>query len=58
MHQNQKVVMNLTTKDIYKLNATDPLKYKWSLLSSWDYSSPATPKKTYSGDSGTFSNSF
>jgi len=29
-------------KDIYKLDATDPLKYKWSLLSSGNDSSPVT----------------
>ena len=30
-------------KDIYKLD-TDPLKYKLSLLSSWDDSFPHSPK--------------
>ncbi len=60
-------------KDIYKLDATDPLKYKWSLLSKFHnssdylshYTSPATPTIVYpiitegSGSSSTTSfNSF
>ncbi len=34
--------------NIYKLDATDPLKYKWSLLSSWNDSLSDIPSPTRS----------
>ena len=43
---------NIYSEDIYKLNVSDPLKYKWSLLAKFDYKdSPTNATPTDDGSS-------
>ncbi|GBC13979.2 hypothetical protein GLOIN_2v1778802 [Rhizophagus irregularis DAOM 181602=DAOM 197198] len=49
---NKDPLINSLSEDFYKLNVSDPLKYKWSLLAKYNYrdNSPKTTQTAFVGN--------